>query len=67
MLGGLLIWGLQPGPTLMKGHPDFVWASSPWGGRRPTFRPSLILSQGDFSIFFTRGAPPTPDSAAKLR
>ena len=25
MLGGLIIWGLQPGPLLFKGNPDFVW------------------------------------------
>jgi putative tricarboxylic transport membrane protein len=25
MLGGLLIWGLQPGPLLFKERPDFVW------------------------------------------
>jgi putative tricarboxylic transport membrane protein len=25
MLGGLMIWGLQPGPMLFKEHPDFVW------------------------------------------
>jgi TctA family transporter len=25
MLGGLLIWGLQPGPMLVQEHPDFVW------------------------------------------
>ncbi len=25
MLGGLLIWGLQPGPMLVREHPDFVW------------------------------------------
>src|SRR5207253_679213 len=25
MLGGLLIWGLQPGPLLFKEKPDFVW------------------------------------------
>jgi putative tricarboxylic transport membrane protein len=25
MLGGLLIWGLQPGPTLFTDKPDFVW------------------------------------------
>lgn len=25
MLGGLLIWGLQPGPTLFTDRPDFVW------------------------------------------
>ena len=25
MLGGLLIWGLQPGPTLFVDQPDFVW------------------------------------------
>jgi putative tricarboxylic transport membrane protein len=25
MLGGLLIWGLQPGPMLFKEKPDFVW------------------------------------------
>jgi putative tricarboxylic transport membrane protein len=25
MLGGLIIWGLQPGPMLFKEHPDFVW------------------------------------------
>jgi putative tricarboxylic transport membrane protein len=24
MLGGLLIWGLQPGPMLFKEQPDFV-------------------------------------------
>ena len=25
MLGGLIIWGLQPGPMLFKEKPDFVW------------------------------------------
>jgi len=25
MLGGLMIWGLQPGPMLFKERPDFVW------------------------------------------
>ncbi len=25
MLGGLIIWGLQPGPMLFKESPDFVW------------------------------------------
>jgi putative tricarboxylic transport membrane protein len=25
MLGGLLIWGLQPGPMLFREQPDFVW------------------------------------------
>jgi putative tricarboxylic transport membrane protein len=25
MLGGLLIWGLQPGPMLFTEQPDFVW------------------------------------------
>jgi putative tricarboxylic transport membrane protein len=25
MLGGLIIWGLQPGPMLFKDRPDFVW------------------------------------------
>src|SRR5512134_2909907 len=25
MLGGLIIWGLQPGPMLFKEHADFVW------------------------------------------
>ncbi len=25
ILGGLMIWGLQPGPMLFKEHPDFVW------------------------------------------
>jgi putative tricarboxylic transport membrane protein len=25
MLGGLLIWGLQPGPMLFQERPDFVW------------------------------------------
>ncbi|MET0852917.1 MAG: tripartite tricarboxylate transporter permease [Candidatus Rokuibacteriota bacterium] len=25
MLGGLIIWGLQPGPMLFKERPDFVW------------------------------------------
>jgi len=25
MLGGLMIWGLQPGPMLFKEHADFVW------------------------------------------
>jgi putative tricarboxylic transport membrane protein len=25
MLGGLMIWGLQPGPMLFKDHADFVW------------------------------------------
>ena len=25
MLGGLIIWGLQPGPMLFKEKPEFVW------------------------------------------
>jgi len=25
LLGGLMIYGLQPGPMLFKEHPDFVW------------------------------------------
>jgi putative tricarboxylic transport membrane protein len=25
MLGGLIIWGLQPGPMLFKEQPEFVW------------------------------------------
>ena len=25
MMGGLMIWGLQPGPLLFKEQPDFVW------------------------------------------
>lgn len=25
MLGGLIIWGLQPGPMLFQDRPDFVW------------------------------------------
>src|SRR3546814_3032639 len=25
LLGGLLIWGLQPGPMLFIEQPDFVW------------------------------------------
>src|SRR6266540_778357 len=25
LLGGLIIWGLQPGPMLFKEKPDFVW------------------------------------------
>src|SRR3546814_18308683 len=25
LLGGLLIWGLQPGPMLFIAQPDFVW------------------------------------------
>jgi putative tricarboxylic transport membrane protein len=25
MLGGLIIWGLQPGPLLFKERPEFVW------------------------------------------
>jgi putative tricarboxylic transport membrane protein len=25
ILGGLMIWGLQPGPMLFKDNPDFVW------------------------------------------
>jgi putative tricarboxylic transport membrane protein len=25
MLGGLIIWGLQPGPMLFHDKPDFVW------------------------------------------
>ena len=25
MLGGLIIWGLQPGPLLFNENPDFVW------------------------------------------
>jgi putative tricarboxylic transport membrane protein len=26
LLGGLMIYGLQPGPLLFQSHPDFVWA-----------------------------------------
>jgi putative tricarboxylic transport membrane protein len=26
MLGGLIIWGLQPGPMLFKDNPEFVWS-----------------------------------------
>jgi putative tricarboxylic transport membrane protein len=25
MLGGFLIWGLEPGPAMFQKHPDFVW------------------------------------------
>ncbi|WP_417833966.1 tripartite tricarboxylate transporter permease [Thalassospira xiamenensis] len=25
LLGGLMMWGLQPGPLLFKSQPDFVW------------------------------------------
>ncbi|MFG1462808.1 tripartite tricarboxylate transporter permease [Xanthobacter sp. DSM 24535] len=25
LLGGLMVWGLQPGPLLFTEHPDFVW------------------------------------------
>lgn len=25
LLGGLMMWGLQPGPLLFKNNPDFVW------------------------------------------
>jgi putative tricarboxylic transport membrane protein len=25
IMGGLMIWGLQPGPMLFKDNPDFVW------------------------------------------
>src|SRR6185437_15562242 len=25
LLGGLMIWGLNPGPTLFTERPDFVW------------------------------------------
>ncbi len=25
LLGGFLMWGLQPGPLLMQEHPDFAW------------------------------------------
>src|SRR4030065_2094349 len=25
IMGGLMIWGLQPGPMLFKEHADFVW------------------------------------------
>jgi putative tricarboxylic transport membrane protein len=33
MMGGLMMWGLQPGPMLFKEHPDFVWGliASIWG------------------------------------
>jgi putative tricarboxylic transport membrane protein len=32
ILGGLMIWGLQPGPMLFKDNPDFVWGmiASSW-------------------------------------
>jgi putative tricarboxylic transport membrane protein len=34
ILGGLMIWGLQPGPMLFKDRPDFVWGmiASTWIG-----------------------------------
>jgi putative tricarboxylic transport membrane protein len=34
ILGGLMIWGLQPGPMLFKDNPDFVWGliASTWYG-----------------------------------
>jgi putative tricarboxylic transport membrane protein len=34
ILGGLMIWGLQPGPMLFKDKPDFVWGliASTWTG-----------------------------------
>lgn len=34
ILGGLMIWGLQPGPMLFRDHPDFVWGliGSTWIG-----------------------------------
>jgi len=25
LLGGMIIWGLRPGPLLFRDHPDFVW------------------------------------------
>ena len=25
LLGGMIIWGLRPGPMLFENHPDFVW------------------------------------------
>ncbi|HSS66831.1 MAG TPA: tripartite tricarboxylate transporter permease, partial [Gammaproteobacteria bacterium] len=25
LLGGMIIWGLRPGPLLFENHPDFVW------------------------------------------
>jgi len=25
LLGGMIIWGLRPGPLLFQNHPDFVW------------------------------------------
>ncbi len=33
-IGGLMIWGLQPGPMLFKDNPDFVWGliASTWYG-----------------------------------
>jgi TctA family transporter len=34
LLGGLMVWGLQPGPLLFVEQPHFVWGSSPactWG------------------------------------
>ncbi|OGP64789.1 MAG: hypothetical protein A2169_03590 [Deltaproteobacteria bacterium RBG_13_47_9] len=34
IMGGLMIFGLQPGPMLFKDHPDFVWGliASIWIG-----------------------------------
>ena len=28
LLGGLLVYGLQPGPLLFQKNPEFVWTSS---------------------------------------
>src|SRR6266545_4578106 len=66
MLGGLIIWGLQPGPMLMFGISGYVFKKLDYplaplvlalvlgDLAENALRQSLIMSQGSLSIFFTR-------------
>ena len=59
LLGGLLIWGLQPGPLLFVEQKDFVWgliASIHLGDMaEASFRQAMLLSQGSVTIFWSNG------------
>src|SRR5436190_1387203 len=54
MLGGLIIWGLQPGPLLFTEKPEFVLGLVLGDLAENALRQSLIMSQGSLAIFFTR-------------
>src|ERR1044071_8374243 len=42
LLGGLMVWGLNPGPLLFVEHKDFVWGTVESTSTRPTTLPRYI-------------------------